>query len=92
MNKKYKTKKELDLEKQKLGIEKNKKYCNGCEKWFDSGNYSKHHGEKCLIGTIKEYIPQIKTMYLSGTKITKIARDLKIKYRPIYKLKENNII
>jgi len=24
--------------------------------------------------------------------IVKIARDLKIKYRPIYKLKENNII
>ena len=76
----------------KKGIANNKKLCYGCNFMFDSANYTKWHGDKCLIGTIKEHIPQIKEMYAKGIKILKIAKTLKLNYKSVYKLKENNLL
>jgi len=83
---------EEDLKKQKQGIEKNRKFCSGCDKIFDSANYSKRHGGKCLIGSIKHLIPAIKQMYFEGKSMLKISKELNIKYKAVYKLKENKII
>lgn len=74
------------------GIKKNIKFCDGCNKYFDSANYSKWHGEKCLIGSIKEYIPEIQKLYKEGYKLYKISKILNIKYKSVYKLKENNLL
>ncbi len=76
----------------KLGIQLNKKYCKDCNMYFDSANYTKWHGNNCLIGSIKEYIPEIKKLYKEGYNLYEIARMLNIKYRPLYKLKENNLL
>jgi hypothetical protein len=60
--------------------------------YFDSANYTKWYGNNCLIGSIKECIPEIKKLYKEGYNLYEIARMLNIKYRPLYKLKENNLL
>lgn len=83
---------EKQIDTIKLGIQLSKKYCEGCCMYFDSANYSKWHGKNCLIGSIKEYIPKIKELYKQKIKLYRISKILNIKYRAIYKLKENNLL
>ena len=83
---------EEEIQSIKNGIQVNKKLCSNCGFYFDSGNYTKWHGEKCLIGSIKEYIPQIKEMYNRGIKILRISNILNLNYKSVYKLKQNNLL
>lgn len=76
----------------KDGINNHKKLCDGCNMSFDSANYTKWHGKKCLIGSIKTYLPKIKELYKQNYNINQIAKMLNIKYKAIYKLKENNLL
>lgn len=89
---KGKTLSEKEINNIKKGIQATKKICKGCDFEFDSANYTRFHGDKCLIGSIKEFIPEIIIRFEKGHKILRIARDLNIRYRAVYKLKEVGIL